>query len=63
VKPLLVNEDVAIIPKINPFQELYYKQFGGSPTPADLKRMDPGPSSGAGDAEATPKKRKGKAVK
>ena len=63
VQPLLVNEDVTNIPKINPFQELYYKQFGGSPTPAALKRMDPSPSSGAGNAEATPKKRKGKAVK
>jgi arylsulfatase A-like enzyme len=40
VQPLLVNEDQAG-PSINPFQELYYKQFGGSPTPADLKRMNP----------------------
>ena len=38
--PLMVNEQ-AIGPKVNPFQELYYKQFGGSPTPEDLKRMDP----------------------
>lgn len=30
VQPLLVNED-AIGPAINPFQELFYKQFGGSP--------------------------------
>lgn len=40
VQPLLVNEN-ATGPAINPFQELYYKQFGGSPTPEDLKRMDP----------------------
>lgn len=41
VQPLLVNEAVTSIPTINPFQELYYKQFGGNPTPADLKRMNP----------------------
>lgn len=41
VQPLLVNENVSNIPTINPFQELYYKQFGGSPTPAALKRMKP----------------------
>lgn len=41
VQPLLVNEAATNIPTINPFQELYYKQFGGSPSPADLKRMDP----------------------
>ena len=45
VQPLLVNEDVVPV-SINPFQELYYKQFGGSPTAADLKRMEPaGPAS------------------
>ena len=38
--PLMVNEKV-IGPKINPFQELYYKQFGGSPTEEALARMDP----------------------
>ncbi len=41
VQPLLVNEDPANIPTINPFQELYYQQFGGSPSPAALKRMNP----------------------
>jgi arylsulfatase len=40
VQPLLVNENV-VGPSINPFQERYYKQFGGSPTPQDLKKMDP----------------------
>lgn len=40
VQPYMVNED-AVGPDINPFQELYYKQFGGSPTPEDLKRMKP----------------------
>ena len=36
----MVNEKV-VGPKINPFQELYYKQFGGSPTAEDLAKMDP----------------------
>jgi arylsulfatase len=40
VQPLLVNED-AVPPKMNPFKELYWKQFGGGPTPELLKRMDP----------------------
>ena len=35
-----LNED-AIGPKLNPFAERYWKQFGGGPTPADLNRMDP----------------------
>ncbi len=38
VQPLMVNED-AVGPAINPFQELYYEQFGGSPTPQALERM------------------------
>ena len=38
--PLMVNEKV-IGPSINPFQELYYQQFGGSPTAADLAKMNP----------------------
>jgi arylsulfatase A-like enzyme len=38
--PLMVNEK-AIGPKINPFAALYYAQFGGSPTPQDLERMNP----------------------
>jgi hypothetical protein len=37
--PLMVNEKV-VGPQINPFQELYYKQFGGSPTAEDLEKMD-----------------------
>jgi len=40
VLPALVNED-AIGPKINPFKELYWKQFGGGPDEALLKKMDP----------------------
>lgn len=38
--PLMVNEKV-VGPRINPFQELYYKQFGGSPTPEAMAKMDP----------------------
>jgi len=38
--PLMVNEK-AVGPAMNPFQEMYYKQFGGSPTAADLAKMDP----------------------
>jgi arylsulfatase A-like enzyme len=38
--PLMVNEK-AVGPKLNPFAELYWKQFGGGPTPADYERMDP----------------------
>lgn len=44
VQPLLVNES-AIGPKINPFKELYWKQFGGGPTASLLKKMDPNPAA------------------
>lgn len=54
VQPLLVNEDPANIPTINPFQELYYKQFGGSPTPAAIKRMNP---DSGGEAEKPRRKK------
>ena len=33
VQPQLVNEN-AIPPKVNPFKELYWRQFGGGPTDA-----------------------------
>lgn len=39
-RPRMVNEQV-VGPSINPFQELYYRQFGGSPSPEALKRMKP----------------------
>ena len=51
-QPLLVNEK-AIGPKLNPFAELYWQQFGGGPTEADYKRMDPNRA-----LEEAPKKRK-----
>jgi arylsulfatase len=57
VQPLLVNESVTDIPTINPFQALYYKQFGGSPSPADLKRMDPEKPKGGDESQQPPKKR------
>lgn len=40
IKPMLVNEN-ARGPRINPFKELYWAQFGGGPTPEDLQQMDP----------------------
>jgi hypothetical protein len=36
----MVNEK-AIGPKLNPFAEWYWKQFGGGPTEADYRRMEP----------------------
>jgi arylsulfatase len=38
--PLMVNEK-AVGPKLNPFAVRYWKQFGGGPTEADYRRMDP----------------------
>ncbi len=35
-----INEK-AIGPKLNSYAELYWKQFGGGPTPADYERMKP----------------------
>jgi arylsulfatase len=35
-----VNE-AAMGPKLNPFAEMYWKQFGGGPTEADYERMNP----------------------
>jgi arylsulfatase A-like enzyme len=40
VQPMLVNE-TAVGPKVNPFKELYWKQFGGGPSEEDIKQMDP----------------------
>ncbi len=57
--PLMVNEQ-AIGPKINPFQELYYQQFGGRPTPEDLARMDPAGYSNFGGKATKAGKNKNK---
>ena len=40
ILPMLVNEK-AVGPAINPFQERFYRQFGGRPTPEDLRKMNP----------------------
>jgi arylsulfatase A-like enzyme len=52
VQPQLVNED-AVGPKVNPFKELYWKQFGGGPAPDQ-----PRPEQSPGAAKATPKKKR-----
>jgi len=52
--PLMVNEK-ALGPQINPFQARYYQQFGGSPTPEDLKRMAPQGALTFGRGKAAPK--------
>jgi arylsulfatase len=39
-QPLLVNEN-AVGPKMNPFKELYWKQFNEQPDQETLDRMDP----------------------
>jgi arylsulfatase A-like enzyme len=38
--PLMVNEKVTG-PTMNPFSEMYHKEFGTSPSDADLQRMSP----------------------
>lgn len=40
VLPALVNEE-AVGPKLNPFKELYWRQFGGGPDDKLLEQMDP----------------------
>lgn len=40
VRPALVNEK-AIGPRMNPFKELYWQQFGGGPTKEELNIMEP----------------------
>ncbi len=55
--PLMVNEKV-VGPALNPFQELYYQQFGGSPTAADLQKMDPSRKFGEEAPKAGKKKKK-----
>src|SRR5204863_373354 len=40
VQPMLVNENVTG-PKMNPFKELYWKQYGSGPDKALRKLMDP----------------------
>ena len=40
IQPALVNEK-AVGPRINPFKEIYWKQFGGGPTKEELYIMEP----------------------
>jgi arylsulfatase len=54
--PLMVNEK-AVGPKLNPFAVRYWAQFGGEPTEADYKRMDP---DKAADFGKKPKREKRK---
>lgn len=65
VQPLLVNENV-IAPKMNPLKELYWKQFGGGPDEALLKKMDPTKNT-VGENEGRPtetdKRKKRRAAK
>ncbi|NUQ62372.1 MAG: arylsulfatase [Pirellulales bacterium] len=53
--PLMVNEE-AMGPQVNPFQARYYRQFGGSPTPEDLKLMDPRGALSFGKSRPAPEK-------
>lgn len=61
VQPMLINENV-VGPKMNPMKELYWKQFGGGPDEAMLKRMDP-KSVPSGEESEAQKKRKVRAAK
>jgi arylsulfatase len=61
VQPLLVNEDV-VAPKMNPLKELYWKQFGGGPDEALLKRMAPAQSGDGKKGEASRNARRAKAT-
>jgi arylsulfatase len=38
VQPMLVNEQ-AVGPRLNPFKQLFWRQFGGQPTEEDLRAM------------------------
>jgi arylsulfatase len=40
VRPALVNEK-AIGPRLNPFKEMYWQQFGGGPSADELRIMEP----------------------
>ena len=51
VQPMLVNENV-VGPKLNPMKALYWKQFGGGPTEALLRRMDPASNPSPGKRKA-----------
>ena len=58
VQPMLVNEKVTG-PRLNPFAELYWKQFGGGPTPEQLRTMDPNRDALGEGAPKAKKKKQG----
>jgi arylsulfatase len=60
VQSLLVNEQVTDIPNINPLKELYWKQFGGGPDEAMLRKMDPSKGIGKNDPASAPANKKKK---
>ena len=63
VQPLLVNEAVNDIPKMNPMKELYWKQFGGAPDEQMLKKMAPVKTAGSEEGKEPRKERRKKAGK
>lgn len=58
VQPMLVNEKVTG-PRLNPFAEMYWKQFGGGPTPEQLRTMDPNRDALGEGAPKAKKKKQG----
>ena len=54
-RPMLINEQ-AIGPKLNPFKEQYWKQFGGSPTAEEAYIMEPSHREVPGGKNAKKKK-------
>jgi arylsulfatase A-like enzyme len=58
VQHLLINEN-ATGPKVNPFKAIYWQQFGGEPTAADLRAMDPSRTDLGQGPKAAPKGKKG----
>lgn len=59
VRPQMVNEN-APLPALNPFKELYWKQFGGGPTPVDLEAMNPDRAKDLGSPKALGTQKRGK---
>ena len=55
LQPALVNEK-AIGPRVNPFKEKYWQQFGGSPTKEELYIMEPNHATIPGRKNAKKKK-------
>jgi arylsulfatase len=58
VQPLLINERV-LGPKINPFKEMFWQQFGGGPSAELLEQMDPSRQPPASGKKKAKKKQAG----